>query len=197
MAQLFLNMRTIKFPPFLYLTRSAVRRDLLALFFLNPGESYYVRELERRLKHSVGTLARELKTFSGEGLLSREARGKEVFYRLNPQYPLFQEMKSIVEKTCGIPEYIRRKLAGIKEIQEAYLYGSFATSKVGAESDIDLLLIGKETEPLREGLKELELRFGREINRVIYPRSEFDKKRKDKSEFLCQVMKDSLISLKP
>ncbi len=84
-------MSTNIFP--IHLTKSRVRKDLLTLFFLNPHQAYYVRELERRLNFSVGTLARELKSLSGGGLLAREARGREVFYRLNKAYPLFQEVK--------------------------------------------------------------------------------------------------------
>lgn len=183
--------------PSLYLTRSKLRTDLLALFFLNPDSSYYLRELERRLKVSPGALARELKTLSTEGILLREPRGREVFYRIHRGHPLFKEIKGIIEKTSGIPAVLSQGLHRLKEIQEAYLYGSVVTGKMEAGSDIDLLLVGKETDPLRKLLEELQRKFGRMINAVTYAPAEFDKKRRDKSEFLYTVMKSPLSKLKP
>lgn len=181
----------------LYLTKSRARGDLLALFFLNPKESYYLREMERRLGHSAGTLARELTRFSQEGLLLREARGKEVFYHLNRSHPLYAEIKGIVEKTRGISVRLAEGLQSIKAIQQAYIYGSFAKNTPAADSDIDLLLVGKETPSCRKLLKNLETRFGRTINVTTYTPEEFESKRRDKSEFLFEVMRGPLIQLKP
>src|SRR3989338_6394620 len=99
----------MKTPPFPFtLTRSKLRSDLLALFFLNPGETYYLRELGRRLEASPGALSRELGSLSREGLLKRLPRGKQVFYQINPEHPLFNEIKTIVEKTTGVPAEIGR-----------------------------------------------------------------------------------------
>ncbi|MBI3615704.1 MAG: nucleotidyltransferase domain-containing protein [Candidatus Omnitrophica bacterium] len=188
-------MRTDVLP--LYLTKSRARGDLLALFFLNPQASYYLREMERRLRHSAGTLARELTRFSQEGLLHREARGKEVFYRLNRSHPLYAEIKGIIEKTRGIPVRLADGLQPIKSVQQAFIYGSFAKGTPAANSDIDLLLIGKETPASKKFLGDLEARFGRTINVTAYAPAEFEAKRRDRSEFLFEVMRGPLIQLKP
>ena len=180
-----------------YLTKSRTRTDLLTLFFLNPESSYYLRELERRFGYSPGLLARELKILAGENLLQRDARAREVFYKINKTHPLFHEIKGIVEKTAGIPKRLSEELKKIKEIKQAYLYGSAANGKMNAQSDIDLLLVGKETEALRKLFKRLETRFGRAMNVTTYAEDEFEKKRKNKSEFLYEVMRSSLVQLKP
>lgn len=170
---------------------------MLTLFFLNPEASYYLRELERRFQVSAGTLARELKRFSKEGLLRREARGKEVFYRVNQAHSLYAEIKGIVEKTQGIPVRLAEALRPIKSIQKAFLYGSFAKGSQGARSDIDLLLVGSETSASRKSLQQLERKFGRSINPTAYPLKEFEAKRKDSAEFLFEVMKGPLLQIKP
>lgn len=188
-------MRTVFLP--LFLTKSRVRGDLLALFFLNPEASYYLRELERRLNVSVGTLARELKRFSQDGLLQREARGKEVFYRLNQAHPLYAEIKGIVEKTQGVPVRLAEGLKPIKSIQQAFIYGSFAKGTAVANSDIDLLLVGKETPASKVLLKGFEHKLGRSINVTAYAPKEFEAKCKDRSEFLFEVMRSPLIPIKP
>lgn len=187
-------MRTIAIP---YLTRSRLRADLLTLFFLNPENSYFLRELERSLKASPGALARELKALSSEGLLLREPRGKQVFYRINRKHLLFAEIKGIIEKTAGIPMALADGLKNLKEIHEAYLYGSVVTGQMKAHSDIDLILIGKETDAVLKLLEELQRKFGRAINSVAYAPEELRRKRKDKSDFLYQVMKSPLLKLKP
>ena len=187
-------MRTDALP--FYLTKSSVRADLLALFYLNPEESYYVRELERRLGYSVGNLARELQRFSHEGLLLRETHGREVFYRLHQKHPLFGEIKGIIEKTRGIPVRLAERLKPIKSIQQAYIYGSFAKGTPNAQSDIDLLLVGKETAASKKLLKQLESRFGRTINVTVFSQKEFEAKRRNSSEFLFEVMRGPLVHIK-
>ncbi len=188
-------MRTSTAP--FYLTRSKLRADLLALFFLNPEASYYLRELERRLNVSPGALARELKALSMEGILMKEPGGREIFYRINRAHPLFKEIKGIIEKTSGVPAAFSGGLQKLKEIREAYLYGSVVTGKMRSDSDIDLLLVGKETDALRKLLDKLQRKFGRMINAVTYAPAEFEKKRQDKSEFLYTMMKSPLVKLKP
>lgn len=180
-----------------YLTKSRVRSELLAVFFLNKEQSFYLRELERRLGCSPGVLARELKAFSTDGLLEKESRGKEIYYKINPKHPFFQEIRGIIEKTAGVPVQLRKGLKKIKEIEEAHIYGSFVKGGMRADSDIDLLLVGKETEAVLRLLHRLEQVFGRELNATTYSRSEFEKKRNDQSNFLYTVMKSSTIQIKP
>lgn len=195
LSTIVLRMRANVLP--LYLTKSQVRGDVLTLFFLNPGASYYLREMGRRFDVSVGTLARELKRFSEEGLLLREARGREVFYRLNRTHPLYSEIKGIIEKTQGIPVRLAEGLQSIKSIRQAFIYGSLAKGSQVANSDVDLLLVGKETPTSKGLIKRLERKFGRSINVTVYDPKEFEAKRKDPSEFLYEVMHSSLIQIKP
>jgi len=68
--------------PSLYLTRSKLRADLLALFFLNPEASYYLRELERRLEVSPGALARELDWQNSEDEIVLTASGQRFVPRM-------------------------------------------------------------------------------------------------------------------
>lgn len=181
----------------LLLTKSRVRGDVLTLFFLNPEEPHYLRELQRRFGCALGSLARELRRFAQDGLLLREKRGKEIFYRLNKAHPLFREIKGIVEKTSGIPLRLAEGLRPLKSIRRAYLYGSFAKDNAAAHSDIDLLLVGEETPSSRKLLKDLEARFGRSINASVFTEREFEAKRKDPAEFLFAVLRGPLIPLKP
>ena len=188
-------MRTTFFPS--SLSKSRLRSELLTLFFLNPENSYFLRELGRKLKASPGALARELKALSDEGILDKQPRGRQIFYRISRKHSLFNEIKGIIEKTAGIPKILAEGLQPLKEIHQAYLYGSVVTGQMEAHSDIDLLLVGKQTDRLLKLLDDLKSKFGRKINAVVYSVQEFERKHKDKSEFLFQVMKSPFHQLKP
>lgn len=181
----------------LYLTKSRRRAELLQAFLLNPESSFYLRELERKFGTSPGVLARELKAFSEEGFLKKTSRGKLVFYQVNREHPLFSELKGIIDKTAGIPVQLREGLQAMKEIKAAYLYGSFVKGDMQAHSDIDLLLVGKETPAVEKLLRRLERTLGRTMNAATYAVDEFERKKKDKSDFLYEVMKSPLIQVKP
>ena len=188
-------MRTIISP--LYLTKSKTRTELLTLFFLNRQRSYYLRELQRKFGFSPGLLSRELRLLASEGLLEREERGREVFYKINQVHPLYRELKSIIEKTSGIPERFSSAFQKLDEVKQAFLYGSIAKGTMNAQSDIDCLIVGQETEKVRNILRQLESKFDRNINATAYSETEFEQKKKDKSEFIYEVLKSPFLQIKP
>lgn len=179
----------------LYITKSKVRRDILTLFFNNPSKKYYVRQIERLLGYSVGSIARELKKFKEDDLLLTEKAGNLVYYKINKEHPLYEELKSIVLKSSGIVQRIKDALSLVKNIDIAFIYGSFASGKVTSTSDIDIMIIGdpKATE-VAKNLRVLETKFDREINFTLYTKDEFLEKRNE-IEFLKEVMKKEKISL--
>ncbi len=64
------------------------------------------------------------------------------YYSINKKYPLLKEVKKAFELKYGLGDLIANSLKKIKEIKEAYIFGSYAKRNFGAESDIDLLIIG-------------------------------------------------------
>jgi predicted nucleotidyltransferase len=120
------------------------RRSVLALFFMNPERSFYVREVIRELGLGRGTVQRELQNLTEAGLLVRSVEGNQVHFRANADSPVFSELKSMMVKTAGIAEVIGSSLAGLSDrIRIALLYGSIAGGTFTADSDIDLLVIGE------------------------------------------------------
>lgn len=66
-------------------------------------------------------------------------------------------MRKIVAKTIGAAPVIAQSLKRIEGIDEAYLYGSFASNQQDASSDIDLLMIGAPREEvLAQSVRRLE-----------------------------------------
>ena len=69
MSTIVLNKESIMLES-LYITKSKIRHDLLALFFTNPSQKYYLRELQRMLGYSAGSIRRELLRFQSDNLFS-------------------------------------------------------------------------------------------------------------------------------
>ena len=180
----------------LYLTKSRIRQDILTLFFTNPSKRFYLRELERVLGYSAGSIRREILKFQKDNLFKTEKLGNLIYYSLNTKHPLFKELKSIVSKTAGVEGALKKTLLPIKEIKIAFIYGSFAAKREKETSDIDLMVIGNpDTSLLNEKLAALEKRLGREINVTLYSWKEFEHKKREKSGFVKELLKSPKIML--
>ena len=182
----------------LSIQKSKLREDLLTLYFTNPEKKYYLRELERIINHSVGNIRRELSKLEDAGLFLREDKGNQVYYYLNKSFPLFDELKSIIFKTSGVPQLLRNALASLKDkdIGYAFIYGSFAKKEEREDSDIDLLIIGEVNEDeMIKKINKLEKRLQREINYFIYSKEEFQTQKEKRNPFIMDVIEGESIFL--
>jgi predicted nucleotidyltransferase len=168
--------------------RSTTRRRLLASYFANPTARLHVRELAKQLDVDPSNLSKELARLEREGLFRSEVSGRQKYFRLNREYPLFKEMRSIVAKTVGVVAILRDSLKRIEGINEAYLYGSFARNQQDAASDIDVLVIGRpKADLLAEAAGKLERQLGREINYTVLTPKEFKLRRARRDAFLDNI----------
>jgi len=180
----------------LYIAKSRIRKDLLTLFFTNPSQEYYLRQLQRILGHSAGSIRRELLKFQKDNLFETKRVGNLLYYSLNKVHPLFNEIKSIVSKTIGVEGSLKKALSSINGIKIAFIYGSFASKKEKSASDIDLMIIGNpNTSTLNEKITELEKRLKREINASIYSLKEYRTKKRSKRGFIMDLLKNPKIML--
>ena len=180
----------------LYITKSKIRQDLLTLFFTNQSQKYYLRELQRILGYSAGSIRRELLKYQKDNLFNTQKVGNLLYYSLNTKHPLFKELKSIISKTIGIEGGLRKALLSIEGIKIAFIYGSFASKREKATSDIDIMIIGNpDTSLVNEKVAELEKRLKREINISIYSTEEYGHKKLLKSGFTIDVINNPKIML--
>lgn len=176
--------------------RSKVRRKLLGYYFTNPSARHHLRDLAERLSSDPSNLSKELRRLEQEGLFRSETSGRQKYFQLNRQYPLFDEVRRIIEKTIGAGASIRESLKKVGEIDEAYLYGSFAENQQDSASDIDLLIIGIPREKdLAQAVRKLERQLGREVNYTVLTPKEFESRRARKDAFLENVWHNKRIPL--
>ena len=131
-----------------------------------------------------------------DGLFRSEMSGRQKYFQLNREYPLFDEVRKIVAKTIGAAPVIAQSLKKVEGIDEAYLYGSFASNQQDAASDIDVLVIGSPSEEdLAQSVGRLERQLGREINYTVLTPKEFGSRRARKDAFLESVWHNKRVSL--
>ncbi|PIO06644.1 DNA polymerase subunit beta [Candidatus Micrarchaeota archaeon CG08_land_8_20_14_0_20_59_11] len=156
-------------------------------------EPLHLRELARRAGVAPIQASRILGRLSAAGLVEREAKGNMVFFFFGRGRGE-RRLRGFVEAARGIVPALRERLAGVRGIGTAFLYGSFASGTEGAKSDVDLLVVGDADILALSGIcSELGARYGREINYSVYSRDEFERKRK--APFLSGVLKEERIML--
>ena len=92
---------------------------------------------------------------------------------MNKEHPLFNEIKGIVSETVGIEGRLKKALTAIKQIDVAFIYGSFASRSENLKNDIDLMVIGNpDVSSLNEKTAELEKSMQMEISINVYSTDE-------------------------
>jgi predicted nucleotidyltransferase len=169
-----------------------VRRDVLALLYGNPEESFYLRQIQRVIGAGIGPVQRELQQLTDAGLIEREQRGSHVYFRANRHSPIFAELQGILRKTTGATEVLRQALFPLLEsgkVNAAFVYGSVAEGKQTPKSDVDIFLLGDATmAEVVPSIREAESRLGRDINPSVYSLKELRAKLKARSGFLRRVL---------
>lgn len=177
--------------------KSRLRRKLLSYFFTNPQTDLYVREAAAILKEDAGNLSKEFANLEKMGIFSSRMRGRQKYFSLDENYPLFNELKSVIFKTIGVEGSIREVIEASDNIKAAFIYGSFARNKENAFSDIDLLVIGNTDEDdFMERIDVLEKKLQREINYNVYSEKEFSERLRRKDSFVINILKRPKIVLK-
>jgi predicted nucleotidyltransferase len=99
-----------------------------------------------------------------------------------------------VLKTSGLADLLRNALKKEKNIQVAFVFGSFAHSREQAHSDIDLLVIGRVTlRQLSKLLAGVAEKVGREINPKVFTPEEFHRRKRSGDHFLKNILSEPRI----
>jgi predicted nucleotidyltransferase len=173
------------------------RRAVLGLLFARPDEAFYLRQITREVQAGQGAVQRELKRLVDAGLLTREARGREVHYRANRACPIFAELHGLVLKTVGLADVLRAALLPFQtDLTLAAVYGSQAAGTARAGSDVDLLVVGTVEElALHKAVAEAETQLARTVNYTLLTPREFARRRRERGSFVARILAGPLIPL--
>jgi predicted nucleotidyltransferase len=167
------------------------QQRILGLFFGQPDRTFFKQELIERTGSGSGAVQRELARLVQSGLVTMTHIGSQKHYQANRSAPIFEELRGIVTKTVGLTDPIRAALRQLaKRIDLALIYGSVAKGEERAQSDIDLLVVGRDLtlEDLFARLGPVEKKLGRKIHPTLYTPEEFAQRRRARNAFLQKVL---------
>lgn len=190
------NVRDMRKDSTLAALISPTRQGVLTSLFLRPEKEWYLSELAASLGTGPSSLQREVDALVRVGILKKRVDGRRSYVKANEDSPVFPELRGLIEKTSGIVPMLREAVKRIKGLKAAFIYGSLARGEEGAESDVDLMLLGNvSTMELSPKLRAIEVAVGRQINPTVYSLHEFAKKVTEKNHFLRTVLKNKKIML--
>jgi DNA-binding transcriptional ArsR family regulator len=175
---------------------SKVRVKMLELFFTNPEEMYYVREITRLIKEEINAVRRELDRMLGTGLLKSEERGNRLYYYLNKQYLYFQDFLQIVAKGTGLGEEIRKKRRKLGKLDFVMFSGKFISGQQPGRDEVDILIIGDVVlAELQTLIKAEEKKIKREVNYAVFSGEEFEFRKTRRDPFIMDILYGSRVMI--
>lgn len=189
-------MRTTP-PPLLPIFRSRGQARLLTRLFLPRGEDVPLSRLADEIGVAKSRVSEELDRLEAAGIVVSDRVGTSRIVRANPESPFYPELRSLILKAFGPTTVLRQRLADIDGIQEAFLYGSWASRYLGEEGDapedVDLLVVGSpDVASVRRAARAASRELGREVNPTILSQPEWDDTR---NGFVRTVRRRPLLKL--
>ena len=124
-------------------------------------------------------------------LLTKTVSGDQKLYQANRKSPIFEELRSLILKTVGLLEPLRRALKPLSsDIRVAFVYGSVAKGTDTAKSDIDFMIIGRDLgySNVYGMLQQAEKLVGRQVSPNLITIDEWRQKLAEKSPFVTRIL---------
>lgn len=175
---------------------SRVRVKLYKIFFDNPSEMYYVRQLTRLAEEEINAVRRELGRMEKKGVIKSEKRGNRLYYYTNEFYDYFEDLLSLVAKSTGIGLDLRENRRKLGKIKFVMVSGKFVRRKERDRNEVDLLVVGEVVMPeLSLIIQKEEQRLKTEINYTVMTSEEFIFRKNRRDPFLLGVLARSRIMI--
>lgn len=168
---------------------SKVRVKMVELFYTNPDNMYYVREITRETKEEINAVRRELDRMLEAGILKSEQRGNRLYYSLNKKYIFYQELQQMVVKNTGLGKQLRKLRRKLGDVTFIMFSGRFVRGLVPRQGEVDFLVVGDIVLPEIELIvKEREKELGREINYAVLTNHEFEFRKTRRDPFIMDAL---------
>lgn len=165
---------------------SRTRVKLLRLFFTQPQEHYFVRELTRVIDEQINSVRRELQNLEEIGLLTSSIDQKKKYFTLNPDFPLLHELQAVIMKTRLVTEQqFVESIRGLGPMEYFSLMGHFVQDQ-DAPTDIFIIGVVSKTR-LQKLLQQFEEMFGKQLRYTVFSKEEYDYRKDVTDRFLADL----------
>ena len=185
-------------PPLLSILRSNLQGRLLARLLLEPDREFGVRELAESIDGSLSSVHAEIERLVAAELVNSRTVGRSRLIRANTEHELYPSLYDVILRTYGPRELAEQAISGRTDIEEAYIFGSWARRYLGepgpAPRDLDLVLVGPIARDATRAIADrLESDLGREVGVTAVNREQWTDA---KSGFLQTLRSGPLVPIK-
>jgi len=169
---------------------SRVRMKILALFFLNPGNKYHLREIQRQTNEAMNAIRREMNHLADSGFASAEFRGNRKYYVMRKDNPFYYDLFELFNKEQGLGRALLDKKTKLGKVKFIMISGTYVRGENHESSDVDLLIVGHVVLPeVLQVVKQEEQRRSTEINYTVMTEDEFKFRKQRKDPFVERILK--------
>lgn len=169
---------------------SRTRVKLLRLFLTNPGSSYFVRELTRKISERINSVRRELFNLEKIGLLKSSIAGQKKYFQVNTDFILYRELKNLILKSqLTLEEDLAKNIRQIGQVSYLVLTGTFTGVP---EAKTDILIVGKiNRKKLRSLVRRFHKDFEKKIRYTVMTKKEFEYRNNLTDRFLYDILENN------
>lgn len=175
---------------------SRVRVKIMKLFFTNPREKFHMRKIARDVNEQINAVRRELISMEKSDFLISQKDGIKKYYTLNPSFPFYNELRSILVKAFGLGQLVFLKRKELGNIKFAILSHTYLNREDSDISNPDMLVVGEpDLNELDKVVKEAEQIEGKNIYYSVISEHDLDtaKKRRDPLIYSLSVLPRAMI----
>lgn len=172
---------------------SKTRVKLLQLFYSNPGRSFYVREITRKIDEQINSVRRELANLLSIGIISSETSdNNRLYYEVNQEYEYHIPLSAIFgggvmsAPTAPAADTQAGSIKTLGNVNLAFYTGQFTRDEA---SGTDLFIVGDVNQTkLSKFISELEAQEGKELRFTVMAPQEFKYRQQVNDRFLTLVL---------
>lgn len=177
---------------------SKTRVKLLHLFLNNPGKSFFVREITRKIEEQINSVRRELSNMLEVGIILSDSADNKLYYQVNQRYEYYVPLRAIFGDTVMEQKVVEVKgndaasekygslLEEITGLRLALLSGVLVK---GSTTSVDVLLVGNVSHAkVKSVMDEVEKSEGRDINYSVIPYDEFYYRLSVRDRFITEII---------
>jgi DNA-binding transcriptional ArsR family regulator len=160
-------------PLLLPILRSQQQGEILALLLGDPDLELSLTGITQRTGAPHPSVHREVQRAEQAGLVTSRKVGNTRLVRANVGSPYYAGLADVLTKAFGVPAVVAEVLRGVRGVEEAYIYGSWAARHEGQGGqrpvgDIDVLVLGDpDRDQLYAALGVAEERLGRPVQATV------------------------------
>lgn len=177
---------------------SKTRVKLLHLFLNNPGKSFFVREITRKIDEQINSVRRELSNMLNVGIITSDSAENKLYYQVNQRYEYYVPLRAIFsDKSVEIKELsedqndisIEKYSSMIQDISGLRLVVLSGVLVRESNTTVDVLFVGNAApNRIKALIKNIEKSEGREINYSVISYDDFYYRLSVRDKFITEII---------